>query len=309
MSSLDHRTLTPEDARLALRKVGVALDVRQLDLEKRDDRWLVRLPGNRIAWFAASGAARELLAFERHILRVIADRCSFAVPRILFVSDDLSFDLRETVPGLTDHRLVFERVAEDHNLAVCVGDAIGAILAEQHTRVLETDLAPWLPRSLGWPKSRAWVTEQLPSVVMDKTLIARADSVMQMYEHTRVEHDDLVLVHGDVGFHNLAFDPHSLAVRGIFDYTDAAWADRHHDFRYLIFDRDRFDLFEAARSAYQSRTERTIDTGRVLLYNAVCALTFLAFRAGTRSDQVSCGRTLEQDLEWSRHAITTVLGP
>src|SRR2546427_4524466 len=34
------------------------------------------------------------------------------------------------------------------------------------------------------------------------------------------------------GFHNLAIDATSLAVSGLFDYDGAAWADRHHDFRY-----------------------------------------------------------------------------
>jgi hypothetical protein len=31
-------------------------------------------------------------------------------------------------------------------------------------------------------------------------------------------------------------------VHGLFDYEGAAWADRHHDFRYLAFDLDRDEL-------------------------------------------------------------------
>jgi len=38
---------------------------------------------------------------------------------------------------------------------------------------------------------------------------------------------DRALVHGDLGLHNLALDPETDAVNGVFDYDGAAWADRH----------------------------------------------------------------------------------
>ena len=65
---------------------------------------------------------------------------------------------------------------------------------------------------------------------------------------------------------------------------------------------------DAALSVYEPFVGHTIKRGRVLLYNAACAITFLAFRVGKRPEQRSCGRTLEQDLRWSRHAIARVLG-
>jgi hypothetical protein len=52
---------------------------------------------------------------------------------------------------------------------------------------------------------------------------------------------------------------------------------------------------------------RTIDRQRVQLYNAACAITYLAFRDGHAPEEAWCGRTLEQDLRWSRWAIGKVL--
>jgi aminoglycoside phosphotransferase (APT) family kinase protein len=115
-------------------------------------------------------------------------------------------------------------------------------------------------------------------------------------------------VHGDIGFHNLAFDPGTLAVRGLFDFKDAAWADRHVDFRYLMFDIGRFDLLDAACDAYSKVTGYQIDRNRVVLYNAVWAISFLAFRAGTSPSALYCGRTLAGDLGWSRAALALALG-
>jgi hypothetical protein len=42
---------------------------------------------------------------------------------------------------------------------------------------------------------------------------------------------------------------------------------------------------------------------RIRLYNAACAITFLAFRVDVPPEQKSCGRTLAQDLRWVRAAL------
>ena len=127
------------------------------------------------------------------------------------------------------------------------------------------------------------------------------------YESEPVATIDRVLAHTDVGVHNLAVAPSSLEVLGLFDYDSAACTDRHHDFRYLVLDFDDRDPFEAAVAAYEPATGRTIRRERVLLYNAACAISYLAFRAGHGPDEPWCGRTLAQDLQWSGRAIERVL--
>jgi hypothetical protein len=67
-------------------------------------------------------------------------------------------------------------------------------------------------------------------------------------------------------------------------------------------------LLDAALSVYEPAVGQRIHRERVLLYNAACAITFLANRVGTRPEDRSCGRTLDQDLRWSSFAIAKVLG-
>jgi aminoglycoside phosphotransferase (APT) family kinase protein len=128
--------------------------------------------------------------------------------------------------------------------------------------------------------------------------------VIERYEAVSVGTKDRALVHGDVGLHNLAVDPLTDTVNGIFDYDSAAWADRHHDFRYLLFDVDREDMLDSALEVYESDTRHQISRDRVRLYNAACAISYLAFRLGTPPDQRSCGRTLAEDLQWVRAALS-----
>ena len=75
---------------------------------------------------------------------------------------------------------------------------------------------------------------------------------------SRASANDRALVHGDVGLHNLAFDPQSDTINGIFDYDGAAWADRHNDFRYLLFDVAREDMLDSALEVYEPATGREI---------------------------------------------------
>jgi hypothetical protein len=290
-----------------LAEAGFEFAPSDLHIEARDERWLVRLPAKLLAWFAASGNGLERLRAERRILRLLEARCTFCVPRVLFEDAAGEFDVRAMVPGMSDPWRIYAEVRDSLELVVQIGTAVGTMLAEQHSRISGADVAGWLPRQPAWPQPREWVCERLSSVVDDPGLIARAEAVMDAHESVPVSEADRAFVHTDIGFHNLGIDPESHTVHGIFDYEGAAWADRHHDFRYLVFDLDRYELLEAALSVYEPVVGQRIRRDRVLLYNAACAVTFLADRAGTEPEERSSGRTLAEDLRWSKHAIARAL--
>jgi aminoglycoside phosphotransferase (APT) family kinase protein len=237
---------------------------------------------------------------------LLAARCSFLAPRILFERDDGNLDVRAMVPGSADPWRIYAKVREDAELATRLGKAIGSILVEQHTRIVAADVADWLPPRPEWPEPSAWIRARLPRVVDDPELVARASDVLDAYEAVEVTDADRVLVHGDVGFHNLGIDPDTHEVHGIYDYEGAAWADRHHDFRYLVFDLDRDEVADAARAVYEPAVGLEIRPDRIRLYNAACALSFLAFRDGTPPEERSCGRTLAEDLRWTSHALARI---
>lgn len=288
----------------ALARVGFHFTPGELRVEAREERCVVHLPAGRLAWFASSENGVERLRTERRVLRLLEARCSFRAPRVIFESAAGDFDVRTMVPGVADPWRSYARAAASPSLAAQLGREVGAILAEQHTNIPASEAAAWLPPQPSWPEPAAWVHERLRIVVGDSRLRADADIVMQEYESVLVAPDDRCLVHSDLGLHNVAIDPDSDAVQGVFDYEDAAWADRHHDFRFLVFDLEQNALFDAALSVYEARTGRRIQRDRVWLYNAACALTFLAYRAGKDPEERSCGRTLAEDLRWSRFAIS-----
>jgi Phosphotransferase enzyme family len=297
--------LTAEVVCEALRSAGVSCSTKDVVLVEREQRWAVSLPGERIAWFPVSELGNRRLDIERRVLRLLAERCSYQVPRLLFVSD-CGFDLRQMVPGRCDPWGLFRRCRTDLNLTQKIGGSIGSILAEQHVKINKADVAGWLPQGVAWPEPSQWIRERLPHVVDDHDLIRIMEQVIERYEAVPVGARDRALVHGDVGLHNLALDPLSDTVNGIFDYDSAAWADRHHDFRYLLFDVDREDMLDAALEVYEPATGHQISRERVRLYNAACAVSYLAIRMGTLPNQRSCGRTLAEDLQWVCTALSKV---
>jgi Phosphotransferase enzyme family len=276
-----------------------------LRIEPRDERWVVWLPGERLAWFPASPRGSERLAIERRVLRLLAERCAFAAPRILFESK-ARFDVRAMVPGHCDPWPLYERIKTDTALARQIGRAVGAILVEQHTRIVQADVAGWLPERIAWPEPTDLIKAQLPQIIDDKALIAAIGRALDAYEAISIDPADRVLVHGDLGLHNLAIDPTTNDIRGVFDYDSAAWADRHHDIRYLVLAIPGEPVLEAALAVYEPAVGRTLDRSRIQLYNAVCAASFLASRIGVPAEQKWGGRTLAEDIRWVRHALDHV---
>jgi hypothetical protein len=299
-------SLTAEAACAALRAAGLALSPADIRVERRDEKWAVFLRDDRIAWFPADERGRDHLTIERKVLRLLTERCTFLVPRILFESP-AGFDIRAAVPGRCDPWELYAEIGEDAALARQLGRAIGTILTEQHTRVAQADAEGWLPTRVSWPEPRGWIRERLVDVLDDKALIADIEQLLARYEGVTVEPADRVLVHADLGLHNLAVDPTTNEVRGVFDYGGAAWADRHHDFRYLVFGRPGEDMLEAALAVYEPAVGRSLNRKRIWLYNAACAACFLAFRRGIAAEQKWCGRTLAEDLAWTRSALDHAL--
>lgn len=285
-----------------LSAAGYEVAPQEVQVEAREERWAVMLPGDRMAWFPMNAAGRARLATERRLLRLLADRCSFRVPRVLLEAE-AGWDVRALVTGGCDPWHLYPRILTDRRLARRLGRAIGTILAEQHARVCQADVEGWLREAVPWPEPGGWIRARLPDVVADPKLLAGVERALERYESQEVSSRDRVLVHGDLGFHNLAVEAVTNDLQGVFDYDGAAWADRHHDFRYLVFGLGQAkDVLEA----YEPSTGVRIDRERVQLYNAACAICYLAYRRGVPPEARSCGRTLAEDQRWTRAALSAI---
>lgn len=280
---------------------ALGLDPADIRIEPRDDRFAAFLPGDRIAWFPANPAGAARLAREARVLALLANHCRFATPRLLATGPN--WQLRAAVPGTVDPWSTYQRVLADPGYARALGAQLGTMIADQHQSIPPADLVGWLPERSAWPYPLARIAADLPHVVTDRALIETCLTTIDTYERAATTVTDRVLTHGDLGLHNVALAPDG-AVAGIFDYDDAALADRHTDFRYLLFDNLDDAMLEAAIAAYRASGGPAIDPTRVALFNAASAIGFLADRRGSGPDERPAGRTLEADLAWTRLALS-----
>ena len=160
-----------------LEEAGIRVAPSDVRVEERYGRWAVWLPGDRMAWFPADEAGRQRLATERRLLRLLEERCSFRVPRVLFEAE-AGWEVRALVPGVYDPFGLYERTRTDRVQARRFWRSIGEVLAEQHTRVRHADVAGWLTEVLPWPEPIAWMRERLPGVVDDPGLLAAIEEAL-----------------------------------------------------------------------------------------------------------------------------------
>jgi len=289
---------TPEYIAAALAGAGLGAQVGTLE---REDRTAAFLAGDRIAWFPRNADGLAALQCEARVLRLVERHCAFACPRMLH-EDAAGWQLRSMVSGTTEPFEVYARAKSDKALAARIGGQIGRILADQHCNIPMEDLGGWLPATKNWPRKED--LGNLPLVVEDKHLLARFERVLARRREIPVMGSP-VLAHCDVGFHNIAFDPVTDDVAGVFDYDGAALDDRHQDFKLLVLHRedDEEPMLEAAIAAYEPIAGVRIDRERVHLFNALESAGFLGFRFGHAPEEDWCGRTLAQDLAWANLAL------
>jgi aminoglycoside phosphotransferase (APT) family kinase protein len=285
-----------------LAEAGVRFDAGALQLYPREDCLGVRLPDDRMAWFPLDEQGRAALAMERRVLRLLQAHCKFSAPRVVYESES-GWDLRELVPGVVDPLAVYARVQKDSAFTYALGEDLGRILAEQHTRIPSAELAGWLPVAPSWPRPQD--IPCLRQVVDNAEMLARIDAALRRHASVTLVSDP-VLVHGDLGPHNIALDPASYRLTGVFDYRGAVFGDRHHDFTYMIFQTAEEPMLDGALASYEAVTGIRINRQRVRLLNAVAAIGFLAFRHGHPPEEAWCGRSLTEDLVWTDAALRQI---
>jgi aminoglycoside phosphotransferase (APT) family kinase protein len=280
-----------------LSAAGVAANVRKL--ESRKGRTIAHLDGGRIAWFPETPQGAASIAAERRILRLVETHCSFRAPRILH-QDSEGWDLRSIVPGVPAPSYL-QQVRTDPAAAQRMGEALGRILADQHA-IPSIELSGWLGRIPPWPAPED--IANIPRVASNSVLLARIDRALDRRDAMQRELADPVLNHCDLGPWNLAVDPATGDLNGVFDYGDAFLGDRCHDFKYMQFYRPREQvMLEAAIAAYESETGLRLDRQRIRFFNAMEAIGFLGHRFGHAPEEDWCGRTLAEDLDWTNTAL------
>ena len=230
--------ITPENLCWALnRTTSLRLAPRDVVLAYHHWRWVAHLPEQRIAFVADPANARQRLARERQLLQLLADRVHFGVPRIEWVEPQGNWDIRLKVPGEAGLTLTYakhhRRILNEPALAQRVGQRLGQILGELHRVITPEEARQLAPSEPPLATTMERTRVNMAIGIDDAALQAQVQEVLARFDALEIGDDEVVLVHGDLGSHNVAFAPETSEVLGVYDFDAIACVDRHWDFKYL----------------------------------------------------------------------------
>ena len=265
------------------------------------DRFVCELPDYQFAIVADNPTGVERMSGERRILQALEEAGFERAPQVLAVSDDDAVEIRRGVPGKSRIPDLVQRLREK-DVGKKIISQIATLLVELHS-ALTSEQAIELTKDVEmWPASSDWVRERLPHVLTDQGLLSELYDVMDQYDQLEIK--KYVLCQGDPTFQNLAFSD-ELDVNGIFDFYTPTACEAEWDMRYLWFEdtAQASELRDLGISTYAELSGYQPDRQRVLFYNAVSAIAYLAYRKGIKDETRWCGRTLAGDLAWTRSAL------
>ncbi len=251
-------------------KFGKSYTPDKIQLEYRGWRWLAFLPDGQIAFFADTPLAVAKLAGEKAVLERLSGRVGFSVPEVIHCNAVEGIQIRSVVPGIqlggAGREALFAHSPQGEKLARDLGQA----MAELHGALSvpechELGLESCLPASLNLDLS-AVTHDQLAKLGVAEA----ARQVIALMRCHQGSPEDEVFVHGDLWAGNIAVNPVTGALGGIFDFDEMGLGDRCHDLRFLPSFGAKF--MNLACDAYADRAGLELSILRIQRYHALAAI-------------------------------------
>ena len=243
-----------------------------------DDQWIFRFP-------RAKDRAHRL-CLEAALLLFLRPKLAIEVPKLELCNSSTLFSYHPKIPGrhLTpQHYQSLGPLKRDE-----IAETIAVFFYQMHK------LRPEILMSL----NTIFDHEYVPSDEIIRKAAPLVPERLRGFLHTAItqyEHDEACLVdrvigHFDCHGENMAIDPSSDKLNGIFDFSDAGLGNLHKDFHSL--NRVSRDLTGRVIQRYQRLSGRTVNRTSVDLYTAVCWFSEIAYHTGAHQ------KALASVLDW-----------
>lgn len=233
------------------------------------------------------------------MLQLLGSRVSFGLPSIEY--DGPGLQVRALVPGAQIGGEGRERAFAILPQAERLASDLGCALAQLHRALTREETAEFGPANIDTLPAADVLRTRLDGKLPNPTAASAFDRLLDLYRAYAPSDDDLVLAHGDLWGGNMAVDPDTGALKGLFDLDDAGLADRHVDFMYFHSFSDTFT--RRALAAYTAEGGKPIRWKQVAVYHAVAAFEALADIRGKGDDHL-----LQRRLDWIRGVCDGPIG-
>jgi aminoglycoside 2''-phosphotransferase len=247
-----------------IRECAPELDIRQIQTNTDGLENDIVIVNDEIVFrFPKTDGGRDRLAREARITRLVGQHVELRIPQFIQVQDD--FGAYTKIPGVALHRDVL--LAQPEASQERVAEQLAQFLRQLHTipvPVLERDGVPVTsaPRKTSdWIRMCEDVREFLfPHMAwhvrecVERHLAPLLDGTLDMEAY------DPVLVHADLGYYHVLFDPPAGQITGVLDFGCAGLGDPAFDFGIVLHVYG--EQFLRRMSAYDPDIARCIDRAR-----------------------------------------------
>jgi aminoglycoside phosphotransferase len=256
----------------ALANLGMSVESERVIPRWRDWRWVASIGSDAVCFYADTECAAVRLACERRLLNALAGRIECVIPEILCARDDDTVQLRSAVIGdqVQDREAIVGSAQGGKSIARSYARAIASLHQAIDRATAATLVQPGVQIL---PFSPDRLREASERWLRDRDLARETARVLDAYAAIAVHESDMVLVHGDLIADNIVIDEKRQRFVGMFDFSDAAVADRHLDLRYVHSFGRRFA--DELMQAYEERAGVSLDRGRPAVYHIAAAVSHL----------------------------------
>lgn len=258
---------------------SVALDV--------DDRLILKFPRHQLG---AEGLRREAA-----VLAVIRQFVQLPVPDIRLFETPVLHSMHAKLPGVLLLPEVYAGLDEDQRAGL--GEALGKFFAQLHA--IDKDKF----HALGMGEADAWLDaasiRQCAWRHLPEPMRPWADRALNAWADLPPDPYGVTYGHFDAHGWNMAFNPATGQLSGVFDFGDSGFASLHREFVYsTLID---LDLTLRVIAAYERHSGRAIDRERVLLLADIHRLWEIAIE---HEDAASVAGMLVEVEHWARVRAT-----
>lgn len=215
-------------------------------------------------------SAERALVREAALLDAVRPALSMAVPALRIHAGPPLFSSHAKIKG--DHLLAQTYDALPEEARRRLGDSLGRFYAELHGLGIDRMTRAGAGPIVAWQPLETIRAKALPA--LPPGLSARAERTLAAFE--RMTPDPLGLTYGFFDGHgwNMAFDPGSQRLNGIYDFADSGIGPLHQEFIYSTFISP--DLTARIVTSYEALTGRALDRTRIAILTGVHRLSELA---------------------------------
>lgn len=208
---------------------------------------------------------------EKKIIDFISPKITLSIPIIEFIGKSFCYFGYKKIPGKSFSKNLLLKLSEKERSIIAFD--LAKFLFEFHSNFSVKKAVEMGIEKEDHHSYYNIIKRKLLDKIEDKKLLKFTEETLREYIEIKKAEEDILVLYNDLHENNLAFDPESKKLNGIFDFGDVMIEDLNREFHYLF--RLGFSFTMEVIDVYEKLSNKKIAINRVLIYYKIDELSNL----------------------------------